>query len=218
MKNNFLDTIGVKKIYLRTVIAFKRMNKWVVRASTNRVNPQRVRSDAEKETNTNFGDSRKFDSKFANTMRACPTWAAAARHYGKDGQNSDNFQHHVNHDKLAGKVVACFHLFRFSMGPRSLPWNLAATREGDTVTITWTDSRHTGQASPHDLLVVGLIYSHHPGRPILIDDTGTTRADGSFTFTLDSRYSSKQDIHVYAFFANPQRTEFSDSQYILLKM
>ena len=213
MSTNFLDALGVKKAYLRTVIAFKRMNKWVVRVPNNHVNPNRTRSDAEQETNTSFGDSRKFDSKFANTMRGCPTWAAAARLYGKDGQNGDNFQHHVNHDKLAGKVVACFHLFRFSLGPRSLPWNLAATRDGNTVTITWTDSRHSGQASPHDTLIVGLLLSKHPGRPLLVDHTGATRANGSFTFTLDL-HSKKQDIHLYLFFANPQRTEFSDSQHI----
>ena len=216
MSNNLLDAIGVKKAFLRTFIAFKRMNKWVVRLPNNRVDPNRVKSDAEQQTNTSFGDSRKFDSKFANAMRDCPAWAAAARHYGKDGQNGDNFQHHVNHDKLAGKVVACFHLFRFSMGTRSLPWNLDATRDGTTVTITWHDPRHSGHASPHDTLLVGLLYSRHPGRPLLIDHTGATRADGSFSFTINPRHAHHQNIHIYPFFANPQRTEFSDSQHVSL--
>ena len=93
-----------------------------------------------------------------------------------------------------------------------LPWNLAVTREKGTVTITWRDNRHSAHCSPRDELCVGLLYEKFPKRPMVVGETGAVRSTGTYTLELDSRFGT--EVHVYPFFMNPGRTEFSDSEHL----
>lgn len=207
---SFLDQIGVNKAYLRTVTAFKRLNRWIVRVSKNTRKPGQIHPNVAR-TNADFKGARKFCAVFSRAMADYPAWIAAAALYWQ-GRTGDNFMFHLNHDKLVGRVVGCFHLFRFSFGQRSLPWNLEASAEGHVATITWQDNRVTPHCSPNDPLLVGLIFENRPGSPMLIADTGVTRASCGITIELPT--TRPQKAHLYPFFCNPERTEFSESQHL----
>ena len=133
---------GVSRVRLRTVTGFKRMGKWVFRLAKNHVKVTREKHPEMARTNEDFGSSRKFFARLNNAMGDLLAWRIAAAKYG-GGMTGDNFMFHVNYDKLEGGAVACFRLFRFSVGTLWLPWNLAVTREKGTVTITWRDNRHS---------------------------------------------------------------------------
>ena len=160
---------GVSRVRIRTVTGCKRMGKWVFRLAKNHVKVTRVKHPEMARTNEDFGSSRKFFARLNNAMGDLLAWRIAAAKYG-GGMTGDNFMFHVNYDKLEGGAVACFRLFRFSVGTLWLPWNLAVTREKGTVTITWRDNRHSAHCSPRDELCVGVLYEKFPKRPMVIKD------------------------------------------------
>ena len=206
-----MDMTGVSRVRLRTVTGFKRMGKWVFRLAKNHVKVTREKHPEMARTNEDFGSSRKFFARLNNAMGDLLAWKIAAAKYG-GGMTGDNFMFHVNYDKLEGGAVACFRLFRFSVGTLWLPWNLAVTRGKGTVTITWRDNRHSAHCSPRDELLVGVLYEKFPKRPMVVGETGAVRSTGTYTLELDSRFGT--EVHVYPFFMNPGRTEFSDSEHL----
>ncbi|WP_099291996.1 MULTISPECIES: hypothetical protein [unclassified Butyricimonas] len=214
-QSSFLDLLpGVNRVYLRTTTAFKRMNKWIIRVSKNRTKKKSQIHPKVAITNNTFTGVRKLYAKFRISMEGYPAWLHAVLMYGKEGQTGDNFFYHINYDKVVGKVVACFHLFRFSIGPRLLPWDLTATTEGRIITISWNDHRHTPHCAPNDLLLVGIIGEKKPGRPILLVAPDATRKSGSLELELAPKLRLGSTIHLYPFFCNAERTEFSDSQHL----
>ena len=74
------------------------------------------------------------------------------------------------------------------------------------------DNRHSAHCSPRDELCVGLLYEKFPKRPMVVGETGAVRSTGTYTLELDSRFGT--EVHVYPFFMNPGRTEFSDSEHL----
>ena len=106
---------GVSRVRLRTVTGFKRMGKWVFRLAKNHVKVTREKHPEMARTNEDFGSSRKFFARLNNAMGDLLAWRIAAAKYG-GGMTGDNFMFHVNYDKLEGGAVACFRLFRFSVG------------------------------------------------------------------------------------------------------
>ena len=209
MKTIF-DFFSIRRVNLRNIIGFKRLGNWVLRPKHNRKHTGPKHPEQER-TNEVFGKARKFGAAFARTMADYPAWATAATLYWA-GRTGDNLMFHMNHDKLIGHVVACFHLFRFSFGPRSLPWNLEARADGNTITITWQDNRRSPHCSPHDPLLVGVLFDNKPGKPMLVADSGVTRASCGISIVLNDKQPRK--IHLYPFFCNPERTEFSESQHL----
>ena len=206
------DTGDSKRVFLRSVIAFKRLGRWVYRVAKNRVNPNRKKHPEMERTNVDFKKTRRFFARMKVALENIPTWRVAAVKYGGK-MTGDNFMFHVNYDKLVGGSVACFHLFRFSVGSLFQPWDLSASREGNVVTVTWHDNRISPHCSPDDVLLAGLVDRKNPRRPMLLD-LNATRSSGTCTFELNPNFG--KELHFYFFFCNRWRTEFSSSQHVEL--
>ena len=172
---------------------------------------KKKRSDKQRAWNAEFQAQRRLYTAFhAVLMAVCPAWELFAEWMRRVAHSGDNCFHAINHKYMDGDKVGCPELFHFSQGELAMPWDMKASREGDTVLFTWHDERDCPHARGSDRLVVGILHDEHRGRPVLVE-TQALRSHGAASITLDPKYGKK--VHVYPFFERADKRAYSDDQH-----
>ena len=172
---------------------------------------KKKRSEKQQACNAEFQKQRKLYTAFrAVVMVVCPTWELFAAWMRRVAHSGDNCFQATNGKYMDGDEVGCPELFHFSQGELGMPWDMKASREGNTVLFTWHDERDCPHARGTDRLVVGILYDEHRGRPVLVE-TQALRSHGAASITLEPKYGKK--VHVYPFFERADKRAYSDDQH-----
>lgn len=84
----------------------------------------------------------------------------------------------------------------------------------DHVTLTWTN--HLGHTTSHDNDTLGVIaiYNNNSFSPQLLEGIHAPRKDEKAVFHVDRK--SGKPLHLYVFFASPEKDAYSNDQYFKL--